>query len=185
VNKLAAEIMTRESAVGRRPSSRSDLVINFGVMAANKKAKKTPKKKAGTAKPSPKNRTPQKTTRKKSIPKKSAKKKASKRRTASRKFSASRPASSKPRPRAKKQVRFSDFSGSRRAQAQSGDADSQGLSTIEGADSESVSELLEEGNAFEAGVLTGVERADDADEREVRARQFPEDDVPQEYLDKD
>jgi hypothetical protein len=45
--------------------------------------------------------------------------------------------------------------------------------------------LLEEGNAFEAGVLTGVERADDADEREVRTRQFPEDDVPQEYLDKD
>src|ERR1700730_13666345 len=44
---------------------------------------------------------------------------------------------------------------------QSGDL--QGLSRIEGADSESVGELLEEGNAFEADVLTGVEDAGDAD----------------------
>jgi hypothetical protein len=65
------------------------------------------------------------------------------------------------------------------------DADSQGLSTVERSDSESVGELLEEGNAFEAGVISGVERADDADEREVRTRQIPEDDVPEEYLDED
>jgi hypothetical protein len=38
--------------------------------------------------------------------------------------------------------------------------------------------LLEEGNAFEAGVVSGVEQADDEDEREVRTRQIPEDDVP-------
>ena len=66
--------------------------------------------------------------------------------------------------------------------AQSGDL--QGLSDVEGADSESVDELLEEGNAFEAGVVTGVERAD-TDEKEVRTREVPEDDVPGEYLDEE
>ena len=71
--------------------------------------------------------------------------------------------------------------------AQSGgqSGDLQGLSRIEGADSESVDELLEEGNAFEADVVTGVENAEDADEREVRTHEVPEDDVPGEYLDKD
>ena len=66
---------------------------------------------------------------------------------------------------------------------QSGDL--QGLSNIEAADSESVDELLEEGNAFEADAVSGVERADDADEKEVRTHEVPEDDVPGEYLDKD
>jgi len=56
---------------------------------------------------------------------------------------------------------------------------------MERADSESVDELLEEGNAFEADVLTGVEAADDEDEREVHTHEVPEDDVPDEYLDKD
>lgn len=65
------------------------------------------------------------------------------------------------------------------------DADSQGLSAVERADSESVGELLEEGNAFEAGVVEGVEQADDSEGREVRTREVPEDDVPEEYLDKD
>jgi len=45
--------------------------------------------------------------------------------------------------------------------------------------------LLEEGNAFEADVVAGVENADDADEKEVRTHEVPEDDVPNEYLDKD
>jgi hypothetical protein len=66
---------------------------------------------------------------------------------------------------------------------QSGDIE--GLSRTEEADSESVEELLEEGQAFEAGVISGVENAPDADQGEVRTRQVPEDDVPQEYLDKD
>jgi hypothetical protein len=55
---------------------------------------------------------------------------------------------------------------------------------MEGADSESVAELLEEGNPFEADVVLGVEDAE-ADEREVRTHEVPEDDVPDEYLDKD
>ncbi|MGA7930838.1 MAG: hypothetical protein WCA20_33205 [Candidatus Sulfotelmatobacter sp.] len=64
---------------------------------------------------------------------------------------------------------------------QSGDL--QGLSHLEVADSESVDELLEEGNAFEADVVAGVESAEDADEKEVRTHEVPEDDVPGEYLD--
>jgi hypothetical protein len=71
----------------------------------------------------------------------------------------------------------------RRSGGQSGDL--QGLSSIEGADSESVDELLEEGNAFEAGVVTGVEDARDSGTTEVRTHEVPEDDVPAEYLDKE
>jgi hypothetical protein len=63
--------------------------------------------------------------------------------------------------------------------------DLQGLSNVESADSESVDELLEEGNAFEAGIVAGVESADDADEKEVHTHEVPEDDVPREYLDDD
>ncbi len=63
--------------------------------------------------------------------------------------------------------------------------DTEGLSRAAIADSESVEELLEEGQAFEAGVISGVENAPDADKGGVRTRQVPEDDVPQEYLDED
>ena len=73
--------------------------------------------------------------------------------------------------------------GSRsRSAGQSGDL--QGLSGIAGADSQSVDELVEEGNAFEADVVTGVEAANDQ-RRQVRTHEVPEDDVPQEYLDED
>ena len=70
--------------------------------------------------------------------------------------------------------------------AQSGEqsGDLQGLSHVQGADSESVDELLEEGNAFEADVVKGVEDAGDADEGEVRTHEVPQDDVPGEYQDK-
>ena len=53
------------------------------------------------------------------------------------------------------------------------------------ANSESVEELLEEGNASEAEAVQGVESALDADQGEVQTHEVPEDDVPQEYLDKD
>jgi hypothetical protein len=75
--------------------------------------------------------------------------------------------------------------GSRKSQRALLDSDLQGLSQVESADSESVEELLDEGNSFEAGVVAGVERADDSDGKEVRTREFPEDDVPEEYLDQD
>lgn len=63
--------------------------------------------------------------------------------------------------------------------------DLQGLSNVEAADSESVGELLEEGNAFEADVVAGVESAGDTEGKEVRTHEVPEDDVPGEYLDKE
>jgi hypothetical protein len=69
-----------------------------------------------------------------------------------------------------------------RSGEQSGDL--QGLSNVQGADSESVDELLEQGNAFEADVVKGVEDAGDADEGEVRSHEVPQDNVPGKHLDK-
>ena len=66
---------------------------------------------------------------------------------------------------------------------QSGDI--QQLSDVAGADSESVAELVEEGNAFEADAVDGVENANDPDVSEVTTREEPEDGVPQEYLSDD
>lgn len=105
------------------------------------------------------------------------KKPTAKRKTAS---SAKKPARKRKRTSSRA---FSREESTTRTGRQSGDL--QGLSGLEHADSESVDELLEEGNAFEAGVVAGVEEADDADEREVHTREVPEDDVPDEYLDKD
>jgi hypothetical protein len=53
------------------------------------------------------------------------------------------------------------------------------------ADSESVEELLEEGNSFEAGVVFGVENSKDPSVSEVTMHEFPEDDVPGEYINQD
>jgi len=61
--------------------------------------------------------------------------------------------------------------------------DTQGLSLREEADSESVTELEEEGQYFEAEAVRGVENAPDADQGEVRTHEVPEDDVPEEYRD--
>ena len=58
-------------------------------------------------------------------------------------------------------------------------------SRTEQADSESVDELVEEGNILEAGAVAGVEEADDQDTREAHTHEVPEDDVPDEYLEKD
>lgn len=58
--------------------------------------------------------------------------------------------------------------------------DNQRLSGVARADSQSVEELADEGQAFEAEVLSGVEEADDAD-AEVTTHEVPEDDVPSEY----
>jgi hypothetical protein len=62
---------------------------------------------------------------------------------------------------------------------QSGDI--QALPRDEDVDSESVEELSEEGQSFEAEVVSGVENAPDADQGEVRTHEVPEDDVPDEY----
>ena len=63
--------------------------------------------------------------------------------------------------------------------------DTQGLSDEAEADSESVLELVEEGQSFEAEVISGVEDAPDPDVAEVHTKQVREDDVPPEYLDRD
>ncbi|HEY6290565.1 MAG TPA: hypothetical protein VI455_03260 [Terriglobia bacterium] len=69
------------------------------------------------------------------------------------------------------------------AAGQSGDL--QGLSHVADADSESVDELLEEGQFYEAAAVSGVEDAANADAGEVKTREVPEDDVPPEYLDRE
>jgi hypothetical protein len=63
--------------------------------------------------------------------------------------------------------------------------DTQGLSRRSYDDSESVEELMEEGQYMEAEAVSGVENARDADQGEVRTTQFPEDDVPEEYQNED
>jgi hypothetical protein len=52
---------------------------------------------------------------------------------------------------------------------------------LQGLDSEGVAELLEEGQSFEAGIVSGILDAPDADEGGIRTREVPEDDVPLEY----
>jgi hypothetical protein len=63
--------------------------------------------------------------------------------------------------------------------------DTQGISAAVRTDSESVEELLEEGQSFEAEVVAGVENAPEPGESEVRTKEVPEDDVPEEYRERD
>jgi hypothetical protein len=133
----------------------------------------TPKKKSKK-----KNAKPKTALRKKAAPKKKARtKKAAPRK---------KPARNNRAARGKKQklatVTFEPRGLGANSGGQSGDL--QGLSNSAGADSESVDELLEEGNAFEAEVVEGVENAPDADQGEVRTHEVLENDVPDEYLDK-
>jgi hypothetical protein len=82
----------------------------------------------------------------------------------------------------RKQLKKKDELGPASA-GQSGDL--QQLSDVANADSESVEELMEEGNAFEAEAVEGIEDAKPPDVSEVKTREVPEDDVPAEYMDND
>ena len=62
--------------------------------------------------------------------------------------------------------------------------DDQGLPTDEAAGSESVAELAQEGQYYEAEAVAGTERPY-PDDRPVRTREVPEDDVPMEYPGRD
>ena len=135
-------------------------------MATKKKRKKVTKSERGPSK--------KVTSRGRSAKKKSAKKVTAKKRVRSRKTRT---------PTQPESAVFEVGAVRSRSGAQSGDL--QGLRDIEGADSESVDELIEEGNAFEADVVAGVEHADEDQEREVHTHEVPEDDVPEEYLDKE
>lgn len=63
--------------------------------------------------------------------------------------------------------------------------DTQGLSTTEDADNESVEELVSEGQGFEADAIAGVEEAGNDQTREVTTSEVLQDDVPTEYDDRD
>jgi hypothetical protein len=161
-------------------------------MAAKKKAKKkTVSKKVQPRKAAPKKSAKKKSAKKKSPAKsKSVKKKVSRTKASPKRVAAKPAAKPAPRTRSARQSQVQrkrqvPESMSSRLRPPQGDPASEGLSNSEHADSESVGELLEEGNTFEAGVIRGVERADDSDGKEVRTRQFAEDDVPEEYLDEE
>lgn len=147
--------------------------------AQGKPAKKSAKKRPSKAQTPAKNK---KLTKKKPAAKSNSLKKKNKRKAAPVvKKLASRQAKGKDQ-----SARIESFTSEEvraRSAGQSGGL--QGLSNSAGADSESVGELIEEGNSFEAGVVSGVEAADGADEQEVRTHEVPEDDVPGEYLDED
>lgn len=128
--------------------------------------------------------------------KKSANKKTTPKRTMARKKAASKQSSlAKKRKFSAKRKRVTNTglvvetvplpSGERRARRDGQSGDLQGLSNPPTSNSESVEELLEEGNALEAEAIQGVENALDADQGDVKTHEVPEDDVPQEYLDKD
>jgi len=127
---------------------------------------------------------PKKTLSRKPAPKKKAAKKAAPlKKAAPKKKKALRKNTTRRKSQSEDSVVFEPKGLGARSGGQSGDL--QGLSNRESADSESVDELLEEGNAFEAEVVKGVEDVPDADEGEVRTHEVPEDDVPDEYLEKD
>jgi hypothetical protein len=135
-------------------------------MARKKKAIKKAKKKTA---PKPKNQVKKVKSASKLALKKALKKKAAKK-----------------RPRGK--ADSAELAGYQRKGLGSftgGQAGVQGISGRAGIDSESVTELLEEGQTFEAEAVSGVENAADPDVSEVVTHQFPEDDVPEEYQDKD
>jgi hypothetical protein len=155
-------------------------------MAAKKKSKKKSPAKKANARTAPSKKAQKK---KKASAKKSSAKKFAAKTSQNKQVSARRAkgtvATKKNKSAVKRAKSGSSYPLSRPARIPLTDDDAQGLSNAETADSESVSELVDEGNAFEAGVVRGVEEADDADEREVHTHEVSEDDVPEEYLDQD
>jgi hypothetical protein len=129
-----------------------------------------------------------------SAKKKTVKKAASKKLAAKKNLAAKKRSAKKKKPAAKKATRRRAEvinpvtpSGRRGLGAASGgqSGDTQGLSRRSYDDSESVEELLEEGQYAEAEAVSGVENARDADQGDMRTTQFPEDDVPEEYQNED
>jgi hypothetical protein len=129
----------------------------------------------------------QQRTRKKSAKKTTPKRKVARKRAASKRSLARQKKFSAKRKRVTSTglvVETAPFpSGERREHLDGQSDDLQGLSNRPTANSESVEELLEEGNALEAEAIQGVENALDADQGEVE-HEVPEDDQP-DYLDKD
>lgn len=146
--------------------------------------------------PSKKKKTTSTRTKSKSITAKSAKKATRNKQTKrpkkqAKKKQSTKKASSQTRPgRKRKATRpgaqwLEAYSGREGAASSRQSGDLEGLSRTEQADSQSVEELVEEGNIVEAGVVAGVEEANDHDTKEVHTHEVPEDDVPGEYLEKE
>jgi hypothetical protein len=171
-------------------------------MAKKKTLKKKTKK--NSARPKKNSASNRKVAKKASGKKLAAKNKAASKKAVAKKRTAPKKAAAKTKPTAKKTQsiaaksapkkqtqrsprvgddQVSSIDSRTRSGGQSGDL--QGLSDIDRADSESVDELLEEGNAFEAGIVEGVEEAGEREGSEVHTREVPEDDVPGEYLDEE
>jgi hypothetical protein len=151
-------------------------------MATRKKTKKSTRSKKSDGKKSLAKRPAQK----QRAPEKLAKRKATSNKTTAKKkvlvkTSVKAASGRNRRGRTERQRRGSSVLSRGSSGLQSGDL--QGVSNIGSADLESVDELLEEGNAFEAGVVSGVEESRGREGKEVRTREVPEDDVPGEYLD--
>ena len=162
-------------------------------MASKKsKKKKSTKKSAGKKSKLAKKLAGKRLTAKKSAARKSAAKKSGSKKSGKKSAAAKKSAPKKKALRKAVSGTSATGRGPRqfsrdRSEPRSGEeaGDLQGLSDVESADSESVDELLEEGNAFEAGVVSGVEDAGRGGVREVHTREVPEDDVPGEYLDEE
>jgi hypothetical protein len=142
-----------------------------------KKLSKLLKEKKPSKKPAGKRRAPKKPIAKKKI----AAKKTMGGKTSARKTK--RPAKKKNVPKRTGADNMAFLRAGTRSNSGGQSGDLQGLSHRASVDSESVDELMEEGNAFEAGVVMGVEDAGNADEGEVHTHEVSEDDVPEEYLD--
>ena|ERR1700686_366623 len=141
------------------------------------KSKKTETRKAPARQPVQKPRTSKKLAKREAVPKKAAEKKKAKTTGGKSEIGINR------RIRSGRRQPGSSILRPEPSGLQSGDL--QGLSNVESVDSESVDELLEEGNSFEAGIVSGVEDSGERDGKEVRTREVPEDDVPGEYLDEE
>lgn len=158
-------------------------------MARKKTSRK--KKTVGKKKPTLQKAAARKTssTRKKTVRKAAARKSVAKKKSVVKKKSAAKkkPVARKATRRRAEIINPVTPTGRRGLGAASGgqSGDTQGLSRREYDDSESVEELLEEGQYAEAEAVSGVENAPDADQGEVRTTQVPEDDVPEEYQNED
>jgi hypothetical protein len=162
-------------------------------MAPKKKTRKNPtkSKRPAAKKATPKKKLPRQQQKKRSSPKPAPKKRIPKGTMAKKKIAAKKTIARKTKVAVKKKtVPKRTGTGATaflraRPRSNSGEqsGDLQGLPHRASVDSESVDELMEEGNAFEAGVVMGVEDAGNADEGEVRTHEVSEDDVPEEYLD--
>jgi N utilization substance protein A len=149
-------------------------------MATKKKSKKqTKSKKAAGKKPIKKTAQKLLASKRRMPPVKKLAKKAAPKKTAKRKKPVALKKKRREESNSVDSVAFAPAGSGAQSGGQSGDL--QGLSNIPSADSESVDELIEEGNAFEAEAVQGVENALDPDQGEVRTHEAPEDDVPKEY----